>query len=325
MTGATFAIVERHRLTAAVDRRLLHVGWPIMADLGAVAGVVVTVEPGAEDLLAFVARVALEVVDADELLRRETPDGAFPYAGRRGVVDLVDLPVVRRAPVQAADAVGRSRHRIDQGRAVRHGAAVGTEMNLVCGGLAPGLPAQSRIQSHAPGAVTRIGISATVRLHVKPHPTYVSDATIKDVRATLDYFEADTDSQVQALGSRLSDYWLQGRLQVRENFFWTSPLPGWELPLPVEMELSQSSLVISKGDANYRRLLGDLDWPSTTPFTDILAYFPTSIVALRTVKAEITCGLQSGQVESVAAKDPDWMIDGRWGLLQFFESGRKWT
>jgi uncharacterized protein with ATP-grasp and redox domains len=161
------------------------------------------------------------------------------------------------------------------------------------------------------------GLAGVVRLHVKPHPTYVSDAMIKDVQATLDFFKADEDPQVNELGSRLVDYWEQDRLQVRDNFFWTSPLPGWEMPLPLERELSQSNLVISKGDANYRRLLGDRDWPYTTPFSDILAYFPASIVALRTIKAEIACGMQPGQVEKVAAQDPQWMIDGRWGVVQF--------
>ncbi len=162
--------------------------------------------------------------------------------------------------------------------------------------------------------------SIKVRLHVKPHPTYVSDAMVKDVRDTLDFFKAEDDPQVSALGSRLLDYWAQDRLQVRDNFFWTSPLPGWEMPRPLEKELSQSCLVISKGDANYRRLLGDLDWTYITPFADILAYFPAPIVALRTVKAEIACGMQPGQAERIAAKDPYWMIDGRWGMVQFDKS-----
>ena len=161
------------------------------------------------------------------------------------------------------------------------------------------------------------GLASIVRLHVKPHPTYVSDAMIKDVRNTLDFFQSDENLLVKALGERLSAYWSQNRLQVSENFFWTSPLPGWEMPLPVEKELAQSNLIISKGDANYRRLLGDLDWPFTTPFSEILAYFPAPIVALRTVKAEIACGMQPGRAEQIALQDPDWMIDGRWGVVQF--------
>jgi uncharacterized protein with ATP-grasp and redox domains len=161
------------------------------------------------------------------------------------------------------------------------------------------------------------GLATAVRLHVKSHPTYVSDATILDVKDTLSFLKADQDKLVKALGLRLTEWWQRDILQVRDNFFWTSPLPGWEMPLPVERELSRSSLVISKGDANYRRLLGDLDWPYTTPFQDILSYFPVPIVALRTVKAEIACGLSPGQAEHVAARDPEWMINGRWGFVQF--------
>jgi uncharacterized protein with ATP-grasp and redox domains len=163
------------------------------------------------------------------------------------------------------------------------------------------------------------GIAATVRLHVKPHPTYVSDAMLKDVSATFDFLETDETPAVRALGSRLRGYWGQDRLQVSDNFFWTSPLPGWETPLGLRDELSQADLVISKGDANYRRLLGDLDWPYTTPFADIVSYFPAPILALRTVKAELVCGLQPGQAERVAAQDPQWMLNGRWGMILFYQ------
>jgi hypothetical protein len=162
------------------------------------------------------------------------------------------------------------------------------------------------------------GIAVFIRLHVKPHPTYVSDAMIKDVNATLDFFKADSNTKVRELGLRLAGYLAQGRLQIRQNFFWTSPLPGWELPPSLKSELSQSNLVISKGDANYRRILGDLNWPKTTNFADILDYFPVPIVALRTVKAEIACGMQPGQSEFIATKDPSWMTNGRWGMIQFY-------
>ena len=80
------------------------------------------------------------------------------------------------------------------------------------------------------------GLASVVRFHVKPHPTYVSDATVKDVRSTLDFFQMDDDAKVKAMGVRLADYWDQSKLQVRENFFWTSPLPGWDLPSPLKKE-----------------------------------------------------------------------------------------
>lgn len=159
-------------------------------------------------------------------------------------------------------------------------------------------------------------VAATVRLHVKPHPTYVSDAMAKDVWGTATALAAADHAETSRWGARLQAHIQQGRLQARPNFFWTSPLPAWEMPLPLREELGAAGLVISKGDAHYRRLLGDLDWPSTTPFAEILATFPAPLVALRTIKAEVVCGLQPGQAGQVQARDPQWLIDGRWGLIQ---------
>lgn len=46
-------------------------------------------------------------------------------------------------------------------------------------------------------------------------------------------------------------------------------------------------MVFLKGDANYRRLIGDRRWPTNTPFSDVAGYFPTKLCALRTLKAEL--------------------------------------
>ncbi len=106
------------------------------------------------------------------------------------------------------------------------------------------------------------------------------------------------------------------RLKVREDFFWTSPLPAWEMPKALRDELSSSSLTISKGDAHYRRLLGDRDWSHVTRFADVLSYFPSPILALRTLKAELVCGIAPEEEKRAASKDSNWMTDGRWGSAQ---------
>lgn len=58
--------------------------------------------------------------------------------------------------------------------------------------------------------------------------------------------------------------------------------------LPAKQELrDESSMVFVKGDANYRRLIGDRLWPTDTPFSDVAGYFPARLCALRTLKAEL--------------------------------------
>lgn len=158
-----------------------------------------------------------------------------------------------------------------------------------------------------------------VYLHLKPHPTFVSDATIEDVHETLEVLTADGDRDVQVLAHRLQDHIAQGRLCLREDFFWTAPLLFWEMPEELRSELAESSLIFAKGDANYRRCLGDRHWPFTTSFEDIVCYFPAPFAALRTLKSELAAGLQLNQVEALNHEDPQWLTNGQWGVIQFVE------
>ena len=159
--------------------------------------------------------------------------------------------------------------------------------------------------------------AVTVHLHLKAHPTFVSDALIKDAEATIRFLANDKDENTRMVGKRLGEMLGNGRLRLQTHFFWTSPLPMWDLPTALSAELGRAHLVISKGDANYRRLLADRHWPATTPFPDILSYFPAPILALRTPKSEIICGLGEGQAEETAVQDPNWLTNGTRGVIQF--------
>ena len=76
--------------------------------------------------------------------------------------------------------------------------------------------------------------------------------------------------------------------------------------------------LIFKGDANYRRILGDRYWQHTTPFSDVLSYSPTNLLALRVLKSEVMIGLKSGEAENLYSQEPDWLYSGRWSSAQFF-------
>ena len=157
----------------------------------------------------------------------------------------------------------------------------------------------------------------TVRLHAKLHPTFVSDAIMVDVRATIAWLRHHTDSALRTLGARLHACVRHRRLQVHTHPFWTSPLPMWEMPDDLRVHLAEADVVLAKGDANYRRALGDAHWPWTTPLADVVSYFPTPIVFLRTCKAEVIAGLSSAQVHELRQHDPAWLTNGAWGVIQF--------
>ncbi|MBK1986767.1 protein-glutamate O-methyltransferase family protein [Sphaerospermopsis aphanizomenoides BCCUSP55] len=160
------------------------------------------------------------------------------------------------------------------------------------------------------------GFATQVYLHLKPHPTFVSDAMIKDVYETKDFLTQSSHTQVQSLGQRLTENLASGRLVLTEDYFWTSPLPFWQIPQFLKDELAKSNLIVVKGDANYRRLLGDLHWDFTTKFADIVSYLPTPIVALRTLKSEVAAGLKADVLEELAIADPKWLTNGEWGVIQ---------
>ena len=161
------------------------------------------------------------------------------------------------------------------------------------------------------------GLAESVRLHLKSHPTFVSDAMVKDVQLAIAYLYASSDSQVQALGERLEEHVRAERLQLVDDFFWTSPLAFWELPAILRRELTNADLLISKGDANYRRLVGDRHWPFTTPAEVVVRYVPAPLLALRVCKSEVIVGLKPGQSEELDQVDADWKTNGEWGMIQF--------
>lgn len=161
------------------------------------------------------------------------------------------------------------------------------------------------------------GIAERALLHAKPHPYFVSDATFQDVHRMLDWLATRTEGSTRALGSRLRGHLESSRLVLMADFFWTSPLNLWEMPDRIRALLAASDLVISKGDANYRRLAGDLKWPPTTPFSDVAGYFPAPLLALRVLKAELALGLSSDQVSRLDREDPEWRVNGQWGVIQF--------
>lgn len=167
------------------------------------------------------------------------------------------------------------------------------------------------------------GLVNRVKLHLKPHPTFVSDAMIKDVHHTVEFLSNVENSQVKSYARRLQDYIASGKLILSEDYFWTSPLPFWQIPESLKSELSNASLLFVKGDANYRRLLGDRHWDFSTNFTDIVCYLPVPTLALRTLKSEVAAGIPLSVID-IAKSDADWLTNGSWGVIQLAVSSEQY-
>jgi len=154
-------------------------------------------------------------------------------------------------------------------------------------------------------------------LHGKAAPFFVSDATRQDVEETI---EGVLGSETFGpWGQKLKHFLESGTLEVRDHFFWNGPCPFSSLPEELKKEFAKSDLVIFKGDANYRRLLEDRKWPFSTSLETLLSWFPTSVAVLRTLKSEILVGIPEEMAVRMFEKDPSWLIDGRWGIVQLLE------
>lgn len=153
----------------------------------------------------------------------------------------------------------------------------------------------------------RSALATRVELHLKPHPTFVSDATTADLVATVE--------RVRNTG--VWDALRDGRIEVVAHPFAVQPLPYRDMPDDLRDRLGAATLTIAKGDLNYRRLVGDCDWPATDPFAERTAYFPSPVVALRTLKSDVIVGLETATVERLDNLDRSWRTRGKYAVIQF--------
>ena len=155
-------------------------------------------------------------------------------------------------------------------------------------------------------------------LHVKAHPTFVSDATPDDVLSFLGLkgdrcFEPRSTPAVVFV-ERLRAATQSGRLEVASHPYWNGPRSLFDLPGALGERFAGARLAVLKGDANYRRAVNDAVWPPETPFRDVLGYFPAPILALRTLKSDPVVGLAPGRANELERTDPTWRVNGKRGV-----------
>jgi hypothetical protein len=157
--------------------------------------------------------------------------------------------------------------------------------------------------------------SARVRIHVKFQPVFVSDATPRDVWRLLERMR-ERGGDLGGLADRLVAAFDAERLSLAPDPFWSGPRFLWNAPSHIRGALAEATIALFKGDANYRRVVGDAPWPPETPMADASAYVPCPALCLRTMKSDSVVGLPPGLAERLDASDPRWRIDGRRGVIQ---------
>ena len=160
-------------------------------------------------------------------------------------------------------------------------------------------------------------LATRVVLHLKLHPTFVSDATVADVSGFLDLLRARRkERDAQRFGRQLKTWLEQGRLRLAPDAWWNSPAFLYALPPRLQRQFAGARLAILKGDANYRRMVYDSLWPATTPLRAIAGHFPCPLLALRALKSDPVLGLAPGLAEQLDDLDAAWRVNGKRAVLQ---------
>jgi hypothetical protein len=161
-------------------------------------------------------------------------------------------------------------------------------------------------------------LSAPIVLHVKVHPCFVSDAIAADLHWFIEAEASDAQSlwrsfspEARACREVLHSALASSQLAIAPHEFWNGPRSLWECPPDLERSFSSARLVILKGDAHYRRAVGDALWPPELPFAAVTGYFPAPLLALRTLKSDPIVGLRPGLAQELDSVDARWRVNGQ--------------
>lgn len=163
------------------------------------------------------------------------------------------------------------------------------------------------------------GLVSCVHFHGKNIPWFVSDVTPRDFKWTLNTLAASSKSICAYFGEKWKQRIADHSWKFSTHKFWTLPHDFNEMKNKFPDffdQLTLSDFLIFKGDLNYRKLVGDINWEMTTPFSkSIRSFHPTPLCTVRTIKSDTVVGLHPGVAEQMVKEDPKWLINGNWGLI----------
>lgn len=165
------------------------------------------------------------------------------------------------------------------------------------------------------------------RLHVKRMPWFVSDTLRQDVDWLVSFLTGSEQiPTLKELGDKWKSFFSADFWEIHNHRFWTLPndfAAMKSIAGDLYDTLRQSSLIIFKGDLNYRKLTGDRKWHLLTPFRTALRDFePAPLATLRTAKADVVVGIEDINIFAKINNNQlprDWMITGNYGLIQYLD------
>lgn len=189
--------------------------------------------------------------------------------------------------------------------------------------------------------------TSKVIFNVKSLPVFVSDVTISDISNIVcivkeqvlalkesqskkiimqketgvqihEYSEKDFMHMIKILDKL--DLYLKGS-DNQKPMFEIRAVNKWNMPTSYKdletKEFTQpNSLLIVKGDLNYRRLVGDFHWLSNRHLKDILKeYVEVPVLVIRSFKSNVILDIKD--LNKLSIEDPEWRTNGKYGTIRF--------
>lgn len=181
------------------------------------------------------------------------------------------------------------------------------------------------------------GLANQIRFHGKRFAWFVSDVTRQDWEWLLNsmvygqLFPTATEAERESLrqmGLRWKQYEKEGKWVYEQHPFWCTGYSFWELPTEAPdlfLHLSESDLVVFKGDLNHRKLTYDCEAPAATPFSVAIGPMASRsgaprVCSLRTIKSDVVVGLESNSIADELNETEDgWKISGKYAVVLLSE------
>jgi uncharacterized protein with ATP-grasp and redox domains len=153
-------------------------------------------------------------------------------------------------------------------------------------------------------------------LHFKAEPLLVSDALQHDLDDLLHFLsEYESLSSLTELVGKINMYVDGKHVRLSSSLIWEQPVHFYKKEFGLDDLFENSDFIVLKGDANYRRILGDKNIPFTTSTSILDGVYSKSIVALRTLKSEIVIGISEDIFSQIYGFSKDWYINGTNGVI----------
>ncbi|KAH9821336.1 hypothetical protein DFH28DRAFT_588460 [Melampsora americana] len=176
------------------------------------------------------------------------------------------------------------------------------------------------------------GLVNQVRFHGKRFAWFVSDVTRKDwdwLLNSMVYGHLFTDktpdelASLKRLGERWKQYEKEGKWVYEQHPFWCTGYTFWDLKNEAPdlfLHLSDSDLVLFKGDLNHRKLTYDCHAPPNTPFEVAIGPLASEagappVASLRTIKSDVVVGITDEDATRLDKEEPGWKISGKYAVV----------